>query len=303
LREVSKKLQVRRFEVAVQTENFECLSQSVNDDRLNVDVPFVAPQIIPDVPESNASSLLHCKVKNLPDIPNPKFCLNPLLERFKSRSSKRIKSFWQNIRTCRLGLKYISSVPIEIRDPRPFLPVRLLDRTVYGLLDYGASISCFGGDLASELSKKDNAYKSLNVSATTADGSPQRIVGKMKVNIEYGNIQKILNIYIVPSLKQDLYLGIDFWRLYDLLPKNLHISELESKKSSKVSSNVEADQHDLSEAEKLRLVHVINSFPSFAQEGLGQTSLITHTVDVGSAKPVKQRHFPVSPAVQKSMYG
>jgi len=89
---------------------------------------------------------------------------------------------------------------------------------VYGLLDSGASISCFGGDLASELVKNNNAYKSLNVSATTGDGSPQRIVGKMKVNIEYGNIQKILNIYIVPSLKQDLYLGIDFWRLYDLLP-------------------------------------------------------------------------------------
>jgi len=30
--------------------------------------------------------------------------------------------------------------------------------------------------------------------------------------------------------------------------------------------------------------------------------LITHTIDVGSAKPVKQRHFPVSPAVEKSMY-
>jgi len=114
---VCKKLQVRRFEVAVQTENFECLSQPVNDDRLNVDVPFVTPQIIPDVPESNASSLLHCKVKNLPDIPNPKFCLNPLLKKCKSRSSKRIKSFWQNIGTCRLGLKYIYSVPIETRDP------------------------------------------------------------------------------------------------------------------------------------------------------------------------------------------
>jgi len=91
----------------------------------------------------------------------------------------------------------------------------------------------------------------------------------MRVNIEYVNIQKILNIYIVPSPKQDLYLGIDFCRLYDRLPKNLHISELESKKSSKVSSEDEVDQHDLSEAEKLRLVNVINLLPSFAQEGLG----------------------------------
>ncbi|KAH8406928.1 hypothetical protein KR222_007158, partial [Zaprionus bogoriensis] len=41
---------------------------------------------------------------------------------------------------------------------------------------------------------------------------------------------------------------------------------------------------------------------SFTQEGLGKTNLITHSIDVGKAKPVKQRHFPVSPAVEKSMY-
>ncbi|KAH8309948.1 hypothetical protein KR067_002277, partial [Drosophila pandora] len=36
--------------------------------------------------------------------------------------------------------------------------------------------------------------------------------------------------------------------------------------------------------------------------GLGRTNLIYHEIDVGDAKPVKQRHFPVSPAVEKSMY-
>jgi len=44
----------------------------------------------------------------------------------------------------------------------------------------------------------------------TADGSPQRIVGRIKVEIEYANVKKCLPIYIVPSQKHDLYLGIDF---------------------------------------------------------------------------------------------
>ncbi|KAH8280002.1 hypothetical protein KR054_004843, partial [Drosophila jambulina] len=41
---------------------------------------------------------------------------------------------------------------------------------------------------------------------------------------------------------------------------------------------------------------------SFSQEGLGKTNLISHSIDVGTAKPIKQRHFPVSPAVEKAMY-
>jgi len=55
----------------------------------------------------------------------------------------------------------------------------------------------------------------------------------------------------------------------------------------------------LSEAERAKLINVISCFPSFTQEGLGKTNLIMHSIDVGIAKPIKQRHFPVSPAVEK----
>ncbi|KAH8339641.1 hypothetical protein KR059_000403, partial [Drosophila kikkawai] len=36
--------------------------------------------------------------------------------------------------------------------------------------------------------------------------------------------------------------------------------------------------------------------------GLGRTSLLKHHIDVGLATPVKQRHYPVSPAVEKVLY-
>ncbi|KAH8357521.1 hypothetical protein KR084_012071, partial [Drosophila pseudotakahashii] len=36
--------------------------------------------------------------------------------------------------------------------------------------------------------------------------------------------------------------------------------------------------------------------------GLGKTTLISHEIDIGEAKPIKQRHFPVSPAVEKLLY-
>jgi len=43
------------------------------------------------------------------------------------------------------------------------------------------------------------------------------------------------------------------------------------------------------------------SFP-FAVSGLGKTTLISQLIDTREAKPVKQRHFPVSPAIEKLLY-
>jgi len=50
-----------------------------------------------------------------------------------------------------------------------------------------------------------------------------------------------------------------------------------------------------------KLANVINCFPPFSQKGLGKTNLVSHSIDVGIAKPVKQRQLPVSPAVEEAM--
>lgn len=50
------------------------------------------------------------------------------------------------------------------------------------------------------------------------------------------------------------------------------------------------------------LDQIITEFPSFVSKELGETSLETHNIDTGDAVPVKERHYPVSPAFQKLMY-
>jgi len=62
------------------------------------------------------------------------------------------------------------------------------------------------------------------------------------------------------------------------------------------------DSHILTDGQRIQLKAVIDKFPSFAVSGLGKTSLKSHSIDVGEARPVKQRHFPVSPAVEKLLY-
>jgi hypothetical protein len=115
----------------------------------------------------------------------------------------------------------------------------------------------------------------------------------MKVDIEYGGEKKPIEIFIVPSLQQVLYLGIDFWKLYHLLHSNFQVDELVLP-----SNDNSADQLEISAAQKLKLANVVKASQSFAKLG----HLIEHSIDGGDAKPVKQRHFPVSPAVEKEMY-
>jgi len=111
----------------------------------------------PDEQRPAINSLLHSKIPDLR----------------RSRSSRRIKAYWENIKICNVGVQYINSIPAGQKDPRPFLPVQVFNRTVYGLLDSGASISCVGGRLAEEIKASGN-YKKIKGHATTADGRSQQ---------------------------------------------------------------------------------------------------------------------------------
>ncbi|XP_037894138.1 uncharacterized protein K02A2.6-like [Glossina fuscipes] len=59
---------------------------------------------------------------------------------------------------------------------------------------------------------------------------------------------------------------------------------------------------ELSSSQLQQLQNVIKIYPSFAKEGSGSTNILSHAIDVGSAKPIKQSHYPVSPAIEKMMY-
>lgn len=110
-------------------------------------------------------------------------------------------------------------------------------------------------------------------------------------------------MFIIPDLKQDVYLGIDFWDKFGLLDKITSQDGVAELDVGTADESIDPpNYHVLSKEEKARLDKVITVSPSFATEGLGRTSLITHSIDVGSAIPIKQRHWPVSPAIEKIMF-
>ncbi|KAH8249858.1 hypothetical protein KR032_001842, partial [Drosophila birchii] len=170
------------------------------------------------------------------------------------------------------------------------------------LLDSGATISCIGGSAAQNFLKHKNIQKCSGLIRAT-NGTETKVVSKYTTSVKYEDKIDDLELFIILDLKQDVYLGIDFWQKFGLLNKITSEPAVFELDIETLDDNDESPKyHELNEEEKRRLDSVVNCFPSFSQEGLGRTNLISHTIDVGKAKPVKQRHFTVSPAVEKAMY-
>lgn len=130
----------------------------------------------------------------------------------------------------------------------------------------------------------------------TADGKSKAIVGKVTVEVSFKNQKDSITLFLVPSLEQSLYLGIDFWRKFKIAPN------IVSSDSFTETEEIETNVHRLSPDEQLSLEAVKQKFLDFDRHGLGKTALMEHVIDTGDAEPVKQRHYPVSPAVQTLLY-
>ncbi|XP_036346079.1 uncharacterized protein LOC118755347, partial [Rhagoletis pomonella] len=65
----------------------------------------------------------------------------------------------------------------------------------------------------------------------------------------------------------------------------------------------DAEQHDLTHDQSVALERVKAQYPSFAVLGLGKTDIEEHIIEVTNENlPVKQRHYRISPAIQKLIY-
>lgn len=215
-----------------------------------------------------------------------------------SRSRSRIKQYWYNKKRDHkiCSATIIRDFPVEY-DPRPRILVQVADATINGLLDSGASISILGTNCLSLLNNAGVSYHKVSSNVQTADGTRNQIIGEVFLEVTFANRTERVKFYLVPTLKEELYLGIDFWSKFHIAPT--FINELSLEQPSKI---LESNQHHLSEGELVELDAVKKKFPSFSDSGLGRTALYEHHIDVGSASPIKQRHYPVSPAVQKLLY-
>lgn len=201
---------------------------------------------------------------------------------------------WKMVRRSKKMVKQaVIEEIVNDHDARPFIEIKLEGIEISGLLDSGASISCVGKEAFKTLFHHNIKWKEISSRIQTASGQCQNIEGYADVTIEFKNKSKKMRLYVIPSLSQKLYLGIDFWTAFDLMPKLDEITECEPQ----VNNN-----HILDEAQIKILEIVKEKFPSCVKEGLGKTTVLKHKIDVGNAIPIKHRYHAVSPAIQHKMF-
>lgn len=183
-----------------------------------------------------------------------------------------------------------SSLLSNTSDDRPFANIKILNETFYGLLDSGASVSVLGNDSLAFLERNQISLKSFKSFISTADGSKNDVLGHCKLPVFYKGVMRNIDFYVVPSLGQKVYLGLDFWQKFAIAPNiipAIESVELDNPENANVCF------HELNAEQKMLLESVVSEFPAFEKLGLGRTHLLSHDIDTGDSVPIKCKHYPL----------
>lgn len=193
-------------------------------------------------------------------------------------------------------------------DNRPYVRVKLMDRSIVALLDSGANASIVGSEGLKIISLCNVRVKrSVSKYVTTADGTRQNVVGVADLPIFVNDTCRILRVLVVPKLKHSLILGSDFCRRFNLRidfkhnlwevrdNENIGISIVDGIESKPYVKEIRA-RHDLTAEQVERVDDVLALFKALNRDGqTGRTNKLVHHIDTGDAKPIKQRQYLLSP--------
>lgn len=187
-------------------------------------------------------------------------------------------------------------------DTRPYVEVLVEDESILALLDSGSCLSILGSpclDFIERMRLPISAETSLTIS--TADGQVQNSLGYVMLPVKLQHVTQNLKVSVVPSINHGLILGMDFLKLFGLrINFDSFTYELPLMPSCVVNTIQSADSLTLKQRQDLS--EVVNLFKEIGPEDrIGRTHLLTHTIDTGNAKPIRQRQYPLSHAMQKNL--
>lgn len=194
---------------------------------------------------------------------------------------------------------------VQVCDLRPYLRVRIYGVEYNGLLDSGSEISILGGDTIKYF-EDVTIHKSLDLDhIVTANGSSSPVTGYVFLPVMVGEKVSIVKFYIIPGVSTKLLFGINFWKAFDIAPDVLNLLDggctlSDEDHITTLTSELRFLQglESLSLDEQNQAECILKEFQSISSElkGLGRTSLLTHYIDTGEAKPIKQRYYMLSPS-------
>lgn len=134
----------------------------------------------------------------------------------------------------------------------------------------------------------------------TVDSTRHLVSGLFYIPIRYNGIFHIITVMSVPSLPTGIILGVNFFKAFNVIL--FHDDQgwsCNSIEHSNVKNRGVIGYSDLTDIEKAELNSVIAKFRSIGDGKLGKCKIMEHHILTGSALPIKQRGYPVSPVVQE----
>jgi len=177
-------------------------------------------------------------------------------------------------------------------DGRMYLPVSMFGRLYYGLLDYWAGVSVIGGEGWARLSRlRVPLLSSDYTTVKVANGQLCQISGTVQVPVTVGDeFVRLARFCIVPSLTSELILGIDFWKLMNIVPDVTTITCSTALVDSIEISDLVVGHDSLTSTDRARLDSLVNKYKAtLGRPGLGCTHLVKHRIDTVDAEPVRSR--------------
>lgn len=183
-------------------------------------------------------------------------------------------------------------------DRRPHLEVKIYGIVVKGLLDSGCTNTVIGNRGWEQLKRHCKLHTSSVQSCSVANGDSCEVIGSVLIPIQLRDTVKLFEVLVVPSLPHSLILGVDFWVTMQIIP-DLNSGEWHFRKDCNEEYRVNAleEFEHLSLSEKRQLNELVERTFSKMGDRLGCTNLVEHVITTNSA-PIKQRHYPLSPALQ-----
>ncbi|XP_052858196.1 uncharacterized protein LOC128265978 [Drosophila gunungcola] len=227
-----------------------------------------------------------------------------------NRNNKKLRHLHQTLETAReLKRKLVASIISLKNDNRLFGKTKVDGEEIVALLDTGASANCIGKGAELFLQRRQHKMQRLTrQNVQTASGGKTQVTGIITLPVEWEGETKELEFLIVPALQQHFYFGIEFWEEFKLpLPgkRLLEVAQLDTvapEEENPERPETAYTPHKLTEQQENTLKKVVYTFPSCTDMGLGKTELEEHVIEVTQENlPIKQRHYPISPAKQKLM--
>lgn len=134
----------------------------------------------------------------------------------KKRLKCRCKKYFKDRK--RLKKLVAESIINECSDSRYYADVEIAGVRYHGLLDSGANITVVGTGCEKLLMDPNVDFSNFSSTIKVANGGGARIIGLVRVWVKFNGISRKMKIHLATQLKQNLYLGVDFWDLFGIKP-------------------------------------------------------------------------------------